>query len=248
EQWLMSVIRSIGEGVLVVDRAGSICLMNSVAEAITGSALEDSLGAHWQELWRFPDPKACGGTSDPVSLAIEEAKRIDLLDCPVRFQKTGSRIVIGSIAPIREGPSRVTGSVIAFRDVTTDRTLESQYQQIRHLEALQRLAGGVAHNMNSVLTVISGYAESLLRSFDEPDPRFRDLKMIETAGERAGAFTRQLIAFSRNQPAQPALLDLNEQIASLEQVLTHSAGPQVQIELKLEPGLGKVEADPLHLE
>jgi two-component system cell cycle sensor histidine kinase/response regulator CckA len=175
-------------------------------------------------------------------------RRIDLLDCPVRFRKTGNRIVIGSISPIREGPSRVSGAVIAFRDVTTDRTVETQYRQVRHREALQRLAGGVAHNLNSVLAVIAGYTESLIRSFDARDPRYRDVKMIESAEERAGALTRQLIAFSRQQTAQPALLDLNEQIVSLQQVLKPSAGPQVQIELKLEPELGKVEADPLQLE
>ena len=57
EQWLMSVFRSIGEGVVALDRAGSICIMNSEAETITGWSLEDSLGAHWQDLWQFLDPK-----------------------------------------------------------------------------------------------------------------------------------------------------------------------------------------------
>src|SRR5207248_7734725 len=87
EQWLMSVFRSIGEGVLAVDPAGSVCLMNVVAETVTGSALEESLGAHWQDLWIFPHPRSCGGTSDPVSTAMQEARTIDLFNCPVRFQK-----------------------------------------------------------------------------------------------------------------------------------------------------------------
>src|SRR5207302_1412310 len=86
EQWIMSVFRSIGEGVLAVDRAGSVCLMNAVAETITGSALEDSLGARWQDLLTFPNPRNYGGTSDPVGAVLQESKTIDLLNCPVRFK------------------------------------------------------------------------------------------------------------------------------------------------------------------
>lgn len=248
EQWLMSIIRNAGEALLVVDEEGSICLMNALAEVITGRALEESLGAHWADLWRFPSAKGCGGTTDPISHAIQQARRIDLLDCPVRFINTGNRTVVGSVSPIRDGPNRVSGAVITFRDVTADRTVETQFRHVRHLQGLQRLAGAVAHNLNGVLTIISGYTEALIHSLDPADPRHRDVQMIESAGERAGVLTRQLIAFSRQQPLQPALLDINEHMASLEPVLTPSPGPLVDFQMKLEPGLGQVEADPSHLD
>lgn len=67
-----------------MDRAGSICIMNGEAETITGWSLEDSLGAHWQDVWQFLDPKTCGG-EDPIAAAIDEVKSFDLLNCPVRF-------------------------------------------------------------------------------------------------------------------------------------------------------------------
>jgi len=159
---------------------------------------------------------------------------------------------MGSIAPIREGSSRVSGrvsgAVIGIRDVTNDRMLESQYQQVRHLAALQRLAGGIAHNLNSVLPMVSGYTESLLQSLDSSDPHLRDVKMIEEAAEKASVLTRQLLAFSRRQRTQPELLDLNDTIESLKQVLEHCVGAHIQIEMKLEPQISSIEADPLHIE
>ena len=248
EQWLMSVFRSIGEGVVAVDRAGSVCIMNLAGEAITGCALEDSLGAHWQDLWQFVDPKTCGGVKDPISVAIDETRSFDLLDCPVRFVRTGTKLVMGSIAPIRDGSNRVSGAVIAFNDVTSFHGIETDYQRVRRLESLQRLAGGIAHNLTDIVSTVSGYAESLLGSIEPSDPRFRDVKMIEKAGERASELTRHLQGFSRNQQCRPRLLDLNQHIAIMEPILRDSLGGDVQIELNLEPGLSGIEADPSHLE
>lgn len=248
EQWLMSVFRNIGEGVVAVDRAGSVCIMNTAAEAITGCALEDSLGAHWQDLWKFLDPKSCGGTKDPISAASNEVVSLDLINCPVRFAKTGNKIVIGSIAPIRDGAGRVSGTVIAFHDVSSQNTLETEYRHVRQLESLQRLAGGIAHNLNDVVSIISGYAESLVQSMEVSDPRFRDVKMIEKAGDRAAVLTRQLHSFSRRQQAQPRPVDLNQQIAHMESILKHCAGGNVSMELDLEPHLKLIEADPSHVE
>ena len=247
EQWLMSVFRSIGEGVVALDRAGSICIMNGEAETITGWSLEDSLGAHWQDLWQFLDPKTCGG-KDPIATAIDEVKSFDLINCPVRFRKTGQKIVIGSIAPIQDGSGRVSGAVIAFHDVTSEQTLEIEYQRVRHLESLQRLAGGIAHNLTGVVSIVSGYAEALLQSMQESDPHFRDVKMIENAGDRAAVLARQLHSFSKRQQSQPRRLDLNEQIANMDSILKHSVGDQMNIELKLGTRLGAIEADPSHLE
>lgn len=103
----------------------------------------------------------------PNCAAIDEVKSFDLLNCPVRFLKTGKKIVIGSIAPIRDRSGRVSGAVIAFHDVTSQQTLETEYQRVRHLESLQRLAGGIAHNLTGVVSIVSGYAEALLQSMEE---------------------------------------------------------------------------------
>ena len=248
EQWLMSVFRSIGEGVVALDRAGSVCIMNLAGEAITGCALEDSLGAHWRDLWQFLDPTTCGGVTDPISVAIEESRSFDLLDCPVRFVRTGTKLVMGSIAPIWDGANRVSGAVIAFNDVTSHHGLETEYQRVRRLESLQWLAGGIAHNLTDIVSTVSGYAEALLRSLEPSDPRFKDVKTIEKAGDRASVLTRHLNSFSRRQPGRPRLLDLNRHIAVMERIMKDSVGGAVQIELKLEPGLSGIEADPSHLD
>ena len=122
-------------------------------------------------------------------------------------------------------------------------SLEEQLRQAQKLEAVGRLAGGVAHDFNNVLSVILGYAEDVLGSLEPGDPRRQDMTEIQNAGQRAAALTRQLLLFSRQQVLEPKVLDLNEVLANMDRMLGRLLGEQV--ELKLLPGarLGRVRAD-----
>jgi two-component system, cell cycle sensor histidine kinase and response regulator CckA len=128
-------------------------------------------------------------------------------------------------------------------DVTERRTLEEQYQQAQKMEAVGRLAGGVAHDFNNLLTVILGYCELLLTGTKAGDPQLADITEIQKAGARAGALTRQLLAFSRKQIIEPTLLDLNVIANDMQAMIGRLIGEDVKIVLALRPELRPVRAD-----
>lgn len=149
------------------------------------------------------------------------------------------------VSPGATAPGRV---VVSFTDVTQKRLLEEQLRQAQKMEALGRLAGGVAHDFNNILTTILGFSELLLASLPPASPMTEDLSEIHKAGERAAALTRQLLSFSRRQAIEPTLLDLNALATDLERMLRRLVLGSVEIRLGLEPGLGLVRADRGQLE
>ncbi len=161
--------------------------------------------------------------------------------------------VLYSIASLPgEGPPLLMGVI---RDVTEQkrsaealRSLEEQFRQAQRLEAVGRLAGGVAHDFNNILTAITGYTELLLDEFRANDPRREDLEQIRVAAERASGLTRQLLAFSRKQVLQPRVLDLNEVIRGLEKMLHRIIGEDVKLAFTPGADLGTVRADPGQIE
>jgi two-component system cell cycle sensor histidine kinase/response regulator CckA len=130
----------------------------------------------------------------------------------------------------------VRGVVVNARDVTKELSLESQLLQSQKLEALGQLAGGVAHDFNNVLAAIMGYAQLLLEDLTPEDRQHRDLNEILHAAERAASITRQLLAFSRQQPPAVARLDLVELVHELTGMLR--ALLPATIELRVSPDRG----------
>jgi nitrogen-specific signal transduction histidine kinase/CheY-like chemotaxis protein len=128
-------------------------------------------------------------------------------------------------------------------DVTARRLLEAQYQQAQKMEAIGRLAGGVAHDFNNLLTAILGYCHILLAELGADDPRREDVNEINKAGVLAAALTRQLLAFSRKQIIEPAILNLNDIVSSMQPMLARLLGEDVNVVLTLAPSLGAVKAD-----
>jgi CheY-like chemotaxis protein len=116
------------------------------------------------------------------------------------------------------------------------------------MDAVGRLAGGVAGDFNNVLTVITGYAELLRAEAAPASPMRRFADEIHWAGERAAALTRHLLAFSRGATAQPRVIDLNSVVTNMEPMLRRLLGQNVELILLTSPGLGRVKADPSQLE
>jgi CheY-like chemotaxis protein len=116
------------------------------------------------------------------------------------------------------------------------------------LETVGRLAGGVAHDFNNLLTVINGYSELALSRTPPEDPRFQGLSEVLRAGERAASLVRQLLAFSRKQVLQPEVLDLNVTVGAMESMLRRLVGDDVEVVVRLEPGVPPVLADRHQLE
>jgi signal transduction histidine kinase len=125
---------------------------------------------------------------------------------------------------------------------------EEQLRQSQKMEAVGRLANGVGHDFNNVLTAIFGYADLLLDQFAPEDPRRADLEEIRRSAERAATLTRQLLAFSRKEFSQPRVVDLNEIVGSLQKLLEGLMGDRIEFVFRPAADLWKVKVDPAQIE
>ncbi len=133
------------------------------------------------------------------------------------------------------------------RDVTERIHLEEQLRNAQQLEAIGRLAGGVAHDFNNILSIIMGHGELLLAT--GVDERSRNgLEQMRRAAERAASLTQQLLAFSRKQVLQPKVLDLNETVADVQKMLSRVIGEDIELIARLHPSLMTVKVDPGQVE
>jgi len=199
-------------------------------------------------------------------------------ECEFRMQHAdgGYRWVLGRGMAFRDGsgkPLRITGTISQFpkpseatharasriagtlTDITdkkhaeeTLRQIEDQLRQAQKMESIGRLAGGVAHDFNNMLTAIIGYCEHLLKHGSTDGPLRREIEEIRKAGERAACLTRQLLAFSRRQMLQPKVLNLNSVVLDMEKMLRRLINQDVELLTVLSPDLGAVKVDPNQLE
>ena len=142
-------------------------------------------------------------------------------------------------------PRRMVGTV---QDITDRRLLEDQLRQSQKMEAIGRLAGGIAHDLNNALTAIAGYAELALGEVAADHAARPDVEEIRRATERAGSVTRQLLAFSRKQLLEPRVFDLNETIAAIARLLSRLLGADVDVQTRLDGNALWVLGDPGQVE
>jgi len=126
--------------------------------------------------------------------------------------------------------------------------LERQLQQAQKMESIGRLAGGVAHDFNNVLSVIIGYSELLLNQIPPDDPLYGKIKAIYDAGSKASALTRQLLAFSRKQLLERKVISLNTIIKDFLKIFAKIVGEDIVFTTYLSPESCTVEADPGQIE
>lgn len=145
--------------------------------------------------------------------------------------------------------NRVRMTEAEIRDLTQALN-ESQHQLIhsQKLEAIGRVTGGVAHDFNNLLTVIMSYTQILLTDIADSDPRREDVEEIQRAAERATTLTRQLLAFSRNQPVQPHRIDLSEVVQDTAKMLRRLLGDSMELTLATASEPQLIMADAGHLE
>jgi PAS domain S-box-containing protein len=149
---------------------------------------------------------------------------------------------------VRDSHGQALRMVGTVQDITERRHLEDQLRQSQKMEAIGRLAGGIAHDLNNALTAIAGYAE-LARGELPPEHKARaDVDEIRRAAERAGSVTRQLLAFSRKQLLEPRIFDLNETVASIARLLSRLLGPSIRMHTRLAGAPLEVLGDPGQIE
>lgn len=199
-----------------------------------------------------------GHTTSEVGFWALPSLRVDLLqqlredgrvtDRPMQFNS--------STAELREAELswekiEIEGQpcLLAFmRDITETRRLEAQFLQAQKMEAVGRLAGGVAHDFNNMLSVIIGYSD-LSMDLVAPDSSVkRYLAQIKKASERAAALTRQLLAFSRQQIIFPRILNLNDVVNNVSTMLLRMVGESVSVSFRPTIPIGSIKGDPGQIE
>jgi two-component system, cell cycle sensor histidine kinase and response regulator CckA len=157
-------------------------------------------------------------------------------------------IVLDRAYVVRDGEGQAVRMIGAMSDLSESRQLEEQLRQSQKMEALGRLAGGIAHDFNNLLTAVMGYCDLALRRLAEDHPATRNLTEIRKAGERATLLAHRLLSFSRKQPQQAKVLDLNHVMRETEHMLRRLIGEDVELVTELAPELHRVKADPGQLE
>jgi PAS domain S-box-containing protein len=155
--------------------------------------------------------------------------------------------VLVNATPMDRG-SKTTSYVVTVQDLTDLKRTEERLQRAQRMEAVGRLAGGVAHEVNNMMTIILGFSDLLTRSLSEGGPPLREVEEIRKAALRAARITTQLLAFSRQQVLQPADLRLNQIVGDMVPVLRLMLPANVKVETVLSPYEATVRADRSQLE
>ncbi len=251
EERFRSLVQNASDGVLVVDVNATILYASGSAQRSLGDPPEGLVGknalaqVHPEDapvVQEFFAEALCNpGVTHPMEFRFRQAE--------------GDWRHLEAIASNRLFDPTVKGIVINLRDVTGQKAVEralrhseEALRQSQKMEAIGRLAGGVAHDFNNMLAVINGYAELMLQSTSTSNPAHSCLSEIKKAGDRAADLTRQLLAFSRKTMLAPQVLDLNLVVSDLQKLLLRLIGEDIELVTLSETRLGRVKADRGQLE
>ena len=244
EEYFRSLIEQAMDIIAVLDPEGALRYASPSVLPLLGYAPEDLVGL---SIFALVHPDDVDVTLRVFSEGVATGKGGRLLELRLRH-KDGTFRHLEAIGRYLLDDPLVQGVVINARDVTERRALEQRFLQAQKMEAVGRLAGGVAHDFNNLLTAILGYADLLLYGLPTLSPLRPDLEEIRRAADRAGALTRQLLAFSRKQVLEMRVLDLNELVADVDKMLRRLLGEDIDVLTKLGSALGAVRADAGQLE
>ncbi|MFI5289883.1 MAG: PAS domain S-box protein [Polyangia bacterium] len=209
--------------------------------AMVELAREQVVGRGLIEVGLFSDPEQCaviveaiaGGRRGSFELCSRSAggRPLDLLYSFDFIELDGHKCLVSFASEISER-----------------KQLEEQLRQAQKMEAIGRLAGGVAHDFNNILTAILGQSEILLGALEPGSPHRRHAEQVRNSALRAASLTGQLLAFSRKQVLQPKNLDVNALVVNLGAMLHRLIGEDIELSTELQAGLGHVRVDPGQLE
>ena len=215
---------------------------NDAFLALIDARREEVIGRTAHELGVWADPAQW---ADVVN-GLRRDGAASNVELATRTKQGVPRSVLGSFERIELGGRPCLLSLV--HDMSARKQLEEQLRQAQKMEAVGRLAGGVAHDFNNILSVITGYCDLLLRPL-APDAHGRvQIEEMRGAAEAATSVTRQLLAFSRRQVNEPRVLDLSEVVGKTERLLQRLLGSDIALVTRLASGAAAVHADPGQIE
>ncbi len=234
------IISSSVDGIFSLDLFLNVTLWNPGMELITGFSKEEMFSKNVLEI--LPFLKEIG--EDKNLKKAVAGKIVMSKERPYEIQRTKRKGLFEAIySPIRGERGETVGCLGLMRDVTERNKMEQQILRSQKMDSLGQLAGGVAHDFNNLLTAILGYSDILLDSNLEDEDAIKYVTEIKKTGERAGALTRQLLAFSRKQIVETKHLNVTSLVYGIKQMLRELINEQIQLEFSLANDLKYLKGD-----
>jgi len=241
---LSCAVEQSADTIFVTNSEGIIEYVNPAFEALTGYSRQEVTGKAqsilksdlqppvlYNELW---ETICAGGVCRGIV---------------VNRKKNGELYYVDeSISPIRDAEGRITHFVSNGRDLTERLRLEAKLLQAQKMDAIGRLAGGIAHDFNNLLTIITSYSELALDSVIPGSAAQSRMQEILSAARRAADLTRQLLAFSRQQPQALRVAELNPVVGGIAKTLHRLIGEDIELVFIPGDGMGRVRLDPVQIE
>jgi PAS domain S-box-containing protein len=233
-------LEAAANNIIITNREGTIEWVNPAFLTTMGFSSEEVLGAN---------PRIMkSGVHDPAfyqqlwdTILTGHVWRGEV----VNKSKQGNFLTFQvAITPLRDDAGAITHFIDIMQDISEQKRMEVELRQAQKMEAVGRLAGGVAHDFNNMLNVILINAELSLLSNDLPASQRKFILEILQAGERSADLTRQLLAFSRKQPAQPKSIDLNQAIEENRKILLRMIEGDIELDFRPAQALDPVFMDP----
>jgi signal transduction histidine kinase len=196
-------------------------------------------------VWAHPDRDALD------ALTFKDGRVYERFVSPFRLRDAVAGVVVtfhDVTHLVRAERARGQQRVFLEKTMNDVRVLEDRLRQSQKMEAIGRLAGGIAHDLNNALTAIAGYSELAIGQLHQTHPAFADVEEIRRGAERACSVTRQLLAFSRKEVLEPQLFDLNQTISALGRLLSRLLGIDIEVRTELAPSVPPIMGDPGQLE
>jgi len=244
EERFRALVENSSDALLLTDGEGRVTYVAPSSERHLGWKPDEMLGQSFFD-FLHPDDRELAG----IRLSETLERPGETVSAELRFRHAdGAWRIMEGFGVNRLNDPSVGAIILNARDITERRKLEEQLRQAQKMEAVGQLAGGVAHDFNNLLTAILGYCNLMIEDIPKEDPLRQDLEEIKSAGERAAALTRQLLAFSRRQMLQPQVVDINTLVRQLEKLLRRLISEDVELVTALAPSLPAVKVDPASIE
>jgi len=227
---------SISDMILILDPQLNIIRVNKAVSEMLKLPYQEILGKRCYHMFHNTNqpPDFC-----PYKELVAERKEI----CWEQFEPKFERHFSITMTPVFDESGNLNSIIGIYRDITEEKRLQEQLEHAVKMEAVGRLAGGMAHDFNNNLTPIVGICDLLLEEMNSEHPLYSDIVDIRESAERCTNLVKQLMAFSRKQVVEPKTFNLNNVINNMEKMLARLIGEHIHLEKNLDTRLELVKAD-----